>query len=110
MATATHFLPDAKTKVGFESLNLIASRKAKDGEDPLKAPDESKGGPEAVGSGAFLVHFWAVKKYNGLSGITFKIIKYLSPVKNLYFSIVFLKSQHIKEVNQNEISPLYRST
>jgi hypothetical protein len=37
---ATHFLPDAKTKVGCESLSLVASRKAKDGGDPEETPDE----------------------------------------------------------------------
>jgi hypothetical protein len=40
MTTATHFLPDAKTKVGFESLHPIANRKATDGGDPLEAQDE----------------------------------------------------------------------
>jgi hypothetical protein len=40
MRTATHFLPDAKTKVDFESLSLVTSRKATDDEDPLKALDE----------------------------------------------------------------------
>jgi hypothetical protein len=40
MTTATHFLPDSKTKVGFASLYYIANRKAMDGGDPLEARDE----------------------------------------------------------------------